>query len=133
MDKPLTENCLSLSPTTGKFQNVALPTTTMLGESTGVLPAYYADAAVIAYRLPRWTRIFTELKPKLSSSGGSFNLKDLTDGDLNTTNFLPPMAVGEDMWIQYEFETPKLLKPFQLLAQVIQLWKILTAAHLTGL
>ena len=24
----------------------------MLGESTGELPTYYADAAVIAYRLP---------------------------------------------------------------------------------
>ena len=44
----------------------------MLGGSTGVLPTYYADAAVIAYRLPPTDKLLTELKPKVSSSGGSF-------------------------------------------------------------
>ncbi|MDX2045225.1 MAG: glycosyl hydrolase [Chitinophagaceae bacterium] len=100
--------------TTGKFQNVELATTTMLGESTGKLPTYYGDAAVIAYRLPAADKVFTELNPKVSSSGGSFNLKDLTDGNLNTTNFLPPVAVGEDMWIQYEFETAQTFKAFSI-------------------
>ncbi len=100
--------------TTGKFQNAGLAVTTMLGEATGVLPAYYADAAVIAYRLPLIDKVFTELNPKVSSSGGSFNLKDLTDGNLNTTNLLPPMSVGEDMWIQYEFETPQTFKAFSI-------------------
>lgn len=100
--------------TTGKFQNVGFPKTTMLGNSAGELPTYYADAIVIAYRLPSTEKIFTELKPKVSSSGGSFNLKDLTDGDLNTTNFLAPLSVGEDMWIQYEFETPQTFKAFSI-------------------
>jgi hypothetical protein len=99
---------------TGKFQNVELSKTTMLGGSTGELPSYYADAAVIAYRLPLADKVFTELTPKVSSSGGSFTLKDLTDGDLNTTNFLPPLQVGEDMWIQYEFETPQTFKAFSI-------------------
>ncbi len=100
--------------TTGKFQNVELPKTTTLGESTGELPACYADAAVIAYRLPSADKVFTELNPKVSSSGGSFDLKDLTDGNLNTTNFLPPLSVGEDMWIQYEFETAQTYKAFSI-------------------
>jgi hypothetical protein len=98
------------SPTTGKFQNVELPKSTMLGEATGTLPAYYADVAIIAYRLPDGEKYFTELKPKLSTSGGTFNLEDLTDGDLNKTAFLPPGKVDEDMWIQYEFETPQTFK-----------------------
>lgn len=102
------------SSTTGKFQNVGFPKTTMLGESTGELPNYYADAAVIAYRLPPTEKMFTALKPKVSSSGGSFTLKALTDGDLNTTSFLPPVSVGEDMWIQYEFETPQTFKAFSI-------------------
>jgi hypothetical protein len=100
--------------TTGKFQNVGFPKTSMLGGSIGELPTYYADAAVIAYRLPSADKVFTELNPKVSSSGGSFTLKDLTDGDLNTTNFLPPLAVGEDMWIQYEFETLQTFKAFSI-------------------
>jgi len=100
--------------TTGKFQNAEVPKTTTLGEATGVLPAYYADAAVIAYRLPQTDKYITELNPKVSSSGGNFNLKDLTDANLNSSNLLPPMAVGEDMWIQYEFETPQTFKAFSI-------------------
>ncbi len=96
--------------TTGKFQNVGLPETGMLGDAIPVLPTYYHDAAVIAYRLLPTDKSLADLKPKLTSSGGNFTLKDLTDGDLNTTTFLPPMAVGEDMWIQYQFETPQTFK-----------------------
>ncbi len=102
------------SSATGKFQNVELPKTTMLGESTGVLPSYYADAAVVAYRLPNNDRKFIELKPKLTTSGGTFDLKDLNDGDLNNASFLPPMKVDEDMWIQYEFETPQTFKALSI-------------------
>ena len=102
------------SSTTSKFKNVELPKTTMLGESTGVLPSYYTDAAVIAYRLPNTDKNFTEFKPTLTASGGTFNLKDLTDGDLNNAAFLPPMKVDEDMWIQYEFETPQTFKALSI-------------------
>ena len=86
----------------------------MLGESTGKLPTYYADVAVVAYRLPNSDMNFTELKPRLTTSGGAFNIKDLTDGDLNNPSFLPPMKVGEDMWIQYEFETPQTFKALSI-------------------
>ena len=100
----------SPAATTGNFQNVELPTTTMLGEATGVLPDYYADAAVIAYRLLPADQSLANLKPKVTSSGGDFNLHDLTDGDLNKTIFLPPVKVGEDMWVQYEFDRPQTFK-----------------------
>lgn len=106
----LNEKLPQPSPATGKFQNVELPKTTMLGETTGTLPSYYADAAVIAYRLPPTDKRFTDLRPKLTTSGGTFNLKDLTDGDLNNAAFLPPTKVDEDMWIQYEFEIPQTFK-----------------------
>ncbi len=100
----------SPAATTGSFQNVELPQTTMLGEATGVLPTYYADAAIIAYRLLPTDQSLADLKPKITSSGGTFNLQDLTDGDLNKTTFLPPMTVGEAMWIQYELDQPQTFK-----------------------
>ncbi len=100
--------------TTGKFQNVELPKVTMLNEETGVLPTYYQDALTVAYRLPATDKFLPDFKPKLTSSGGTFSLKDLTDGDLNTATYLPPQAVGEDMWIQYEFETPQTFKAFTI-------------------
>lgn len=105
-----TGNLPQPASTTGSFQNVELPQTTMLGEATGVLPSYYADAAVIAYRLLPADKSLADLKPKVTSSGGAFNLNDLTDGDLNKTTFLPPMKVGEEMWIQYEFDQPQTFK-----------------------
>ncbi len=100
--------------TTGKFQNVALPKTSMLGELTGELPTYYHDALVVACRLLPADKTLVELNPELSASGGKFLLKDLTDGDLNAGSFLPPQAVGEDMWIQYKFDAPQTFKALSL-------------------
>jgi len=52
-------------------------------------PEYYADAAVVAFRLPDSDLSLAELKPKVTSSGGKFNLAALTDGDLTTSTLLP--------------------------------------------
>ena len=64
----------------------------------------------MAYRLLPGDLSLVDLNPKVTSSGGNFTLQSLTDGDLNNTTFLPPQAVGEDMWIQYTFETPQTFK-----------------------
>ncbi|GAB4016440.1 glycosyl hydrolase [Spirosoma migulaei] len=99
--------------TTGKFQNVALAPD-MLSQSAGKLSEYYADAAVIAYRLPASEKPVASLNPKITSSGGAFSLAELTDGDLATAKLLPPMEVGQDMWLQYEFESPQTIKAFTI-------------------
>jgi hypothetical protein len=98
----------------GKFQDAVIKSESFLGGFVGKQPNFYQDAFVIAYRLPKDDINFSESKPKVSSSGGSFNLKDLTDGSLSNASFLPPMKVGEEMWVQYEFETPQNLKHFRL-------------------
>lgn len=97
-------------PVAGKFQNVPLPAEGGLTGPTGEVPDYYADAAVIAYRLPASDKLMTSLNPKVSSSGGTFSVGELTDGDLGKTSLLPPMEVGQDMWIQYEFDIPQTFK-----------------------
>ena len=97
------------SDITSKFQNV-LVTSGFTSSFIGEKPKFYQDAAVIAYRLPTSEKTLAELNPTISSSGGTFNLKDLTDGDLTNTGSLPPKAIGEDMWIQYTFETPQTFK-----------------------
>ncbi len=101
-----------------KFQNAALKTESFLGGFIGKQPIFYQDALVIAYRLPKNDLVFTDLKPKISSSGGSFNVQDLTDGSLASPVFLPPTKVGEDMWLQYEFETPQTFKAFSIAGAV---------------
>jgi hypothetical protein len=99
--------------TTGSFQNVPMGGST-LGGPVGPLPTFYADAAVIAYKLPAQEKSLSALNPKITSSGGTFNLAELTDGDLAKSETLPPMEIGQDMWIQYEFESPQTVKAFTI-------------------
>lgn len=96
--------------TSGPMQNVPFSSGMSFGPPVK-LPEYYADALVIACRLPAADRI---LSPKVSASGGSFTLQALTDGDLNTKFDLPPAAAGEDMWIQYEFDQPVTVRAFSV-------------------
>jgi alpha-L-rhamnosidase len=103
----------------GKFQNAPIKSESFLGGFIGPQPNYYHDALVIAYRLPENDQEFTNLNPKLSSSGGVFNLAELTDGDLSKTTFLPPMKVGEDMWVQYEFEKPQTFKALSVSGSIM--------------
>ncbi len=99
--------------TTGSFQNVPVGGSMLGGPATN-LPTYYADAAVIAYRLPATEKSLNTLNPKITSSGGTFSLADLTDGDLAKSSLLPPTDVGMDMWIQYGFDSPQTVKAFTL-------------------
>ena len=102
--------------TTGKFQNVALAADAFGGPvSDG--PNYYADAAVIAYRLPTTEKPVASLNPKITSSGGTFSLAELTDGDLANAKLLPPVEVGQDGWIQYAFDRPQTIKAFTIVGQ----------------
>ncbi|HWE37394.1 MAG TPA: glycosyl hydrolase [Isosphaeraceae bacterium] len=90
----------------GPFQNLAR-TDGMQGEKTIKPPEpWYADAAVVAFRLPENDQSMAELQPKVTSSGGSFDLAKLTDGDYANGTPLPPAPGGEKSWIQFEFQKP---------------------------
>ncbi|GAB3318407.1 hypothetical protein GCM10027299_09870 [Larkinella ripae] len=106
------------SNVTGSFQNVKIEGDGLLGGFVGTLPAFYQDAAVMAYRLPASEKSLAELKPNVSSSGGNFALSDLTDGDLGKTAYLPPLEVGQDMWIQYAFDTPQTFKALAVVGAI---------------
>lgn len=77
------------------------------GQAQPQPPEYYTDAAVVAYRAPESDRPMIEMRPKVSSSGGSFDLAALTDGDFSKTTLLPSAPVGEKSWLQYEFPQPE--------------------------
>jgi hypothetical protein len=88
----------------GPFQNLPVNP----GESRIFkAPEFYADAAVIAYKVPAGDVPVTELEPKISASGGNPDTALLTDGDLVRTTALPRAAEGEKAWIQYEFPQPQ--------------------------
>lgn len=95
---------------TGLFQNVPLEregTSSMLGiTEPPPPPEYYADVAVVAFRLPDEYKALADLHPKMTSSGGKFSLDALTDGDVATSTELPYTKPGTSAWIQYEFTEP---------------------------
>ncbi len=91
---------------TGKFQNMGMRTSissSLEGEHESDLPEFYQDAVVVAFKLPSTYISMSELQPKVTSSGGSFNLSELTDGDLAKTSLLPNAPAGQKSWVQYEF------------------------------
>jgi hypothetical protein len=102
------------SDVTGKYKNAKIESGGIMGGFVGAIPSFYQDAAVIAYRLPKSDKSMAELNPKVTSSGGNFTLKDLTDGNLMNVQMLPPQKAGEEIWIQYEFETPQTIKAFSV-------------------
>jgi hypothetical protein len=92
----------------GPFQNLKVEGAVKTGREAEVkLPEpWYADAAVVAFRLPENDQSMADLQPKVTSSGGNFDLAKLTDADYANGAPLPPAAAGEKSWIQFEFQKP---------------------------
>jgi len=85
----------------GAFQNSATA-----GRGTGADIEFYEDVSVIAVKLPEGQRTAAELGAVLTSSGGSFTLEQLTDGDVRNASLLPSDEKNGFAWIQYAFPEP---------------------------
>jgi len=96
----------------GPYQNMPLAGRGFgAAEAPVKLPdSFYRDAAVVAFRVPDGVLPVSALKPKVTSSGGTFTLEALTDGDMAKTMLLPAAPVGEKAWIQFEFERPQTVR-----------------------
>ena len=98
---------------TGAFLNA----TTVSSFPSGVkhmVPSYYKDIAVLAVRLSPKERSMEELHPKVTSSGGQFDLQRLTDSDLQTFSPLPVDTAAGYAWIQYAFPEPQAIRAVSL-------------------
>lgn len=94
------------SDITGPMQNVPFEEGGFSAGGGKKKPKFYQDIAVWAYPVPEKDLSARELHPLLSSSGGTFTLEALTDGDLHQMSLLPPVEIGSNAWIQYTFEEP---------------------------
>ena len=79
----------------------------MMGQATPPPTEFYADTAVVAYRVPESDIPMADLHPKVTSSAGTIDGPMLWDGDLVKTNSLPMAALGQQAWIQFEFDKPQ--------------------------
>lgn len=95
---------------TGAFQNMGFSEFLPGLEGRDQSHTYYADAAVVAYRIPDGDVSIGEMKPRVSSSGGRFTLEMLTDGDLVASSFLPSAPPGEKAWIQFAFDQAQTIR-----------------------
>ena len=102
----------------GTFQNYKIQSrrsTPAAGNNSPALPRYYADSAVVAYRIPDEDRPQSELKPRVTSSGGSANISALSDGDVNTVALdLPSDASGRGAWVEFDYGRPQTIQAITL-------------------
>lgn len=92
---------------TGPFQNIAYAMIPGLDNPTNrPTPQYAQDIKVIAYKLPDNDLPIQLLKPVVTSSGGNFQLAQLTNGDLANAVTLPKDTAKRPTWIQFAFEKP---------------------------
>lgn len=107
--KPFSGKLPKPPSTTGTYQNMTGARRGFGGgeQSAAPPPEFYADSAVVAFRLPESDRTMAEVAPKVTASGGTFDLAMLTDGDVAKATLLPAAAVGERAWLQFEFAQPQ--------------------------
>ncbi len=103
--------------TTGAYQNEGGRHEGYMEGSKAAPPEFYADSAVVAFRAPESDRSLAELGAKVASSGGTFDVAALTDGDLSRTSLLPAAAPGQTAWVRYEFATPRTFRGLTLSAE----------------
>ncbi|HKV78872.1 MAG TPA: glycosyl hydrolase [Candidatus Sulfotelmatobacter sp.] len=85
---------------TGAFQNLGVRP--RFGAPAPNLPELYADAVVIAFRVPPGSGLATEAA-KITSSGEGLDPAMLSDGNLEKTTKVPFPTPGSDSWIQFEY------------------------------
>ena len=109
--KPFTGTLPAPPSVSGPFQT--LPIIARLAAMSGEAPKtpqFYADTAVIAYKLPEGEKDLDQSQAKVTASGGDLDPAVLADGDLTKATSLTRVPVGQEAWIQFEFPTPQTVR-----------------------
>jgi hypothetical protein len=77
-------------------------------------PTFYADSAVLAYRLPEGEERMADRHPKVTASGGTIDAATLLDGDLNKQAAVSLPEGGGRAWVQFEFAEPYVTHAFTI-------------------
>jgi hypothetical protein len=110
--RPFTAALPKPPSTTGPYQNIVGNRGAFGAQAQDPTPQpeFYADAAVVAYRVPQSDSPMAATQPQVTSSGGAFDAAALTDGDLAKATLLPAAPVGDRAWIQYELPQPRTIR-----------------------
>jgi alpha-L-rhamnosidase/Glycosyl hydrolases family 2, sugar binding domain len=103
--KPFTGKLPHPPSNTGAFQNMGIREE--FGRpQTKTPPQFYADAVVVAFRVPSGESGEGEAQATITSSGDQLDAAILSDGDLEKTTTVPIPALGSKSWIQFEYPSP---------------------------
>ena len=111
--QPFTGDLPKPPATTGTFQNIE----DRKAERSASLPEYYADVAVLAFRVSENDIPIARLKPEITSSGGHFDINTLSDGNLAYGSFLPAAPPNGKSWIQFKFPRPETIQSVTIVAK----------------
>lgn len=95
----------ALFDTPGTYQNIA---------DGGDAEHWFQHVATLALKLPDADLSMQEMGAKVTSSGGTFTVDELTNGDFADDLYLPLASDGKYAWIQYSFDTPQLIRALTL-------------------
>ncbi len=101
----------------GTFQDYSAPPEASgdAGKPAPPLPKFYADSAVVAYRLPSDDKTQAVLQPRITSSGGQVDVAALSDGSVEKVALaLPSAAPGKEAWVQFEYAQPQSIQSVTL-------------------
>jgi len=107
--KPFTGKLAHPPSNTGAFQDMGIR------EEFGRPPAapppeFYADAVVVAFRVPSGESAQDAVQAKITSSGEGLDAAMLSDGDLEKTTKVPIPALGSESWIQFDYPSPRTIR-----------------------
>jgi alpha-L-rhamnosidase len=115
--KPFTGTLAHPPANTGAFQNLPVED---LGDMMGggpKVPEFYADSVVVAYKVAETDVALESLQPKITTSSGTIDAAQLSDGDLVKTVALPmAKETGDKAWIQYEFAKPETIRALTIVS-----------------
>jgi hypothetical protein len=96
----------------GPYQNIPIIDFLAMisGQKPMPVPEFYADSALVAYRLPDSEGLSSDLQPKVTSSSGTIDASLLADGDFVKTTGLPKAPVSQESWVQFEFGKPQTIR-----------------------
>ena len=104
----------------GTFQNLSIPGRRTPDGKVVTPPEYYADAAVVAYRIPEGDKSQEEMHPQVASgaataTAGSPNAAALSDGDVSTVALdLPASKPGNEAWVRFDYGRPETIQAVTL-------------------
>jgi hypothetical protein len=99
----------------GIFQNFAVSGRRAPDGTIVTPPQFYADSAMIAYKIPDGDEAQAVLNPRVTSSGGTANVAALSDGDVNTVALvLPASTKDHEAWVQFDYGHSQMIQAVTL-------------------